>query len=78
MSKWTRFRDTVTSRVKDEFKTIKDAEVHRLKQKSTYAGIAGIVGSVTAASQLSTADQWMALISAAVSLYLIYVQKKQS
>lgn len=78
MSRWTRFRDKAVSRVKDEFETVKKAEVHRLKQSSTYVGVTGLVASVTATTQMDSEHYWMTLISSAVSLYLIYTQKKQS
>lgn len=77
MSKWTRFRDTVRSRVKDEFARVKDAEVHRLKQKSTYVGALGLVTSVGALTQIDVSNHWIALITSAVSIFLIYTQKKQ-
>jgi len=76
MSKWTRFRDTVKTRFWDEFDKVKDAEVHRLKQGSTYAGVAGLVASATALTQIDPSNHWVTLISSVVSLYLIYTQKK--
>jgi len=78
MSRWTRFRDKITSRVKDEFQTIKKAEVHRLKQSSTYAGITGLAASITAGTQIDPEHYWVTLVTSAISLYFIYSQKKQS
>jgi hypothetical protein len=78
MSRWTRFRDKAVSRVKDEFETIKKAEVHRLKQSSTYAGVTGLVASASATTQLDSSEYWITLVTSAISLYFIYRQKKQS
>jgi len=68
----------IKSRLKTEFDIIKDAEVHRLKQSSTYIGIVGLVASVGATTQLDASEYWMTLASTVVSLYFIYHQKKAS
>ena len=78
MSKWTRIRDTIKTKAWDEFDRIKDAEVHRLKQKTTYAGATGLVASIAALPQIDVSNHWVALLTSAFSIFLIYTQKNPS
>jgi len=68
----------IKSRLKTEFDIIKDAEVHRLKQSSTYIGITGLAASIAATTEIDPSQCWVTLVTSAFSLYLIYYQKKAS